>query len=462
MFKKKSISGWEDAWFGGYSKVLYDYPFITVPYKIDVETPNLDSFPELNYYTKSKLTDLFQLKIKEQGIGKTFFQGAKKIKKKKLWGWAKVTYIEVAQAALKTCLNHVIDNDTEMGNMFSHYKQFLQQCKFSYEIEEKDKESIPSEGGEEGEGEVKPTTAGDFLQAFEIFDKISKRGTFYETSVAITNGALKGDTVFRLMKIRSIPTVYLSKQTVYASQLLRMLDISFNPTSDKVPNLKAGKIDTGKLGSVPAGNHHVYYRVEENQSTRPFSVCILMDESGSMGHVNRGTMGGHQQELVKILYKAFSEILSLDKIFIYGHSSKIKESYTEIPEVRTYHDKYNHTFEQCIDSQDSNSWANNYDGPVIERVYEKVREQTSDNIIFISISDGLPEGHGYGGAPAINDLKRIIEKCKRDGFVTVGIGLQAGHVKDIYNYHTVIYDMSKMPGQVSTLINHVVKTEFQE
>jgi nitric oxide reductase activation protein len=94
-------------------------------------------------------------------------------------------------------------------------------------------------------------------------------------------------------------------------------------------------------------------------------------------------------------------------------------------------------------------------------VYEKVRSFTDDNIIFISISDGEPSGKAYGGQSAIDDMKRIIEKCKRDGFVTIGVGLEY-NVKNIYNYHTVVTDNNKLVEQVSTIINKVVKTEFQD
>ena len=61
------------------------------------------------------------------------------------------------------------------------------------------------------------------------------------------------------------------------------------------------------------------------------------------------------------------------------------------------------------------------------------------------------------------DLKRIVEKCKRDGFVACGIGFNYRGVKELYNYNTVIShsDMAKAPEAISMLINNVVKSEFQ-
>jgi nitric oxide reductase activation protein len=143
-------------------------------------------------------------------------------------------------------------------------------------------------------------------------------------------------------------------------------------------------------------------------------------------------------------------------MFIYGHSGE------STPEIRIYHDKYNTTFAQTINSQLNNEYNENYDGPVIENIYERVRQQTSDNIIFLSISDGEPAGEDYGGPEAIKEMKRVIEKCKRDGFVTVGIGLQYHRVKDIYQYHTVIKKSDDLVKNVSSLVNRVVKTEFKD
>jgi nitric oxide reductase activation protein len=169
----------------------------------------------------------------------------------------------------------------------------------------------------------------------------------------------------------------------------------------------------------------------------------------------RGGCASKQNELFKVLYYAFSQILPPQKMFFYGHSGG------STPEIRIYHELYNPNFEHTIERQMRNSYQENYDGPVIENVYERVRKQTSDNIIFISISDGAPAGRGYGGQKAIDEMKRVIEKCKRDGFVTLGVGLYYGRVREIYNYHTVV-NSTDLVKNVSSLINRVVKTEFKD
>lgn len=63
----------------------------------------------------------------------------------------------------------------------------------------------------------------------------------------------------------------------------------------------------------------------------------------------------------------------------------------------------------------------------------------------------------------MKELHRIVEKCKRDSFVTVGIGLgDYPGVKELYKYNTMIKQNGEdLVKNVSKVINIAVKTEFQ-
>ena len=161
-----------------------------------------------------------------------------------------------------------------------------------------------------------------------------------------------------------------------------------------------------------------------------------------------------QYSLVKSLYAAFSQIIPQDKMFIYGHTG------VSSPIVHTYHDPYNPNFMHTIDDVRSRDFADNYDGPVIAAVHQKVRSFTDDRIIFLVLSDGQPCGNGYGGYTHIQELKQIVEAARRDEFVTVSVGIQYSG-NDMYQYGTVVNSLSEMPKRVSHILNKVVKTEFQ-
>ncbi len=543
---RKSLSNWEDSLFGGYRKVLWDYPTIKVNFDVEWKVGDTQ---ELSYFNARKLIELFLLKANEYSLISMLLSKAKVERTHTTWG-KKIIRCTVTPESLEQTLNLVIRKEVELQNMFEYFRKVILSTEiYSTEIyydqpdtseskdnsDDEDESDSPqgksepgsdddSEEGEsdsdsksneeqpeeskdgsgdsdnsseeskkeqssdgtgdtkesskesreknkgEGTGESKEQSEREKRQQHETIQKgmLSFKKALGETKVRVydyqynwngpgVTGDLKKAAKFELMK-SGTPCRYTPSEEANANHLVNMLDISFDPKEDVIKSLRSGKLDIAKICEVPSGNFNVYKRTEEDQITRPFSVCILCDESGSMEGSDKLRS---QLSIVKMLYKAVSQIIPDEKIFVYGHSS-IQRDDDSSPNIRIYQDKYNLLFEESINTMMGNRHGNNYDGPAIECIYEKVRSFTQDNIIFILLSDGQPAGNGYGGKPAIDDMKKIIEKCKRDGFVTIGIGVLHSTVKGIYNYHVDIRDLgSTFPQKVSMLINHVVKTEFQ-
>ena len=446
---KTSIFNWESSYFGGHERVVYDHPFVYVPKEIEFRYTNTSGSTS---YVADKICAMFLHRVVKHNMMATLLKDHT-VSKVTGWFGKEETVVKINKESIKLCLNVIIACETELRNLFEHYRKFLESVDILYYPKD-DKKKKEDDGDGGGGGKSEP----DYSDMLEDFKKVkeSKPYSAYSSKDAVS-GELKDNTTFIVMDKNPAPCKYSQQIVKQANALVNLLDISFQPKEDRIENLKCGKMSSHKIAEIPAGNTHIYYRVEEDQATRPFSICVLADESGSMGHRR---IDQKQNDLMKVLYHAFSQILPQDKIFFFGHSGDPDDHGN--PEIRIYHDKYNQNFEHTIDCQLENDYNENYDGPVIECIYERVREQTSDNIIFISISDGGPSGCDYGGPSAVDELKRVIEKCKRDGFVTVGIGLQHGSIKEIYNYHTIVYDMSKLVKSVSSLINQVVKTEFKD
>ena len=443
---KTSVFNWESSYFGGHERVVYDHPFIYVPKEFEFRYKNTSGSTA---YVAEKLCGIFLHRVVKYYLMNHLINNYEKYEVTSMYGEPQ-TVFRMSRKSLIGTLNHLTSCDTEMSNLFEHYRSFLEKIDILYYPPP----SSNDENGGEGEGKSKEQELSELKQELGKVKSYTPGG--WKSTNDAAGGELKDNTQFRVVAKENKPCRYSSDIVKQANALVNLLDISFQPKEDRIENLRCGKMSAHKIAEIPAGNSHIYFRVEEDIATRPFSICVLADESGSMQsrHLYK-----KQNDLMKMLYYAFSQILPQDKMFFFGHSD---DRSGENPEIRIYHDRYNLNFEHSIDNQLTNRYGENYDGPVIECVYERVREQTSDNIIFISISDGEPSGHDYGGPAAIKELKRVIEKCKRDGFVTVGVGLSYGQVKDIYNYHTIVHDMDKLVKSVSSLINQVVKTEFKD
>ena len=484
----KSTSGWEKSHFGGFTRVLNDYPFIKIDFDLDIKASG-EAASELGTWQAEKLIKLYILKAKEKGLIEKFT--SKVIERPSFFGTVIKKYSVVSLNNL-AILSTICTSYPEMAPMFEHYKDSILSSTIEMEIQEPEpKKDNGDKGKGEGEGEGQPQ--GEKEEEGEGDDegqgegecdgedeKESESGSPAEGKQ--TPKGKSGKSIQDLMgeineskpwsvADRSLTafsekpkfTPFNKKDSGSSYQfnaeekrdselLIKLLDINFDPKSDEVKNLKLGKLDTSKIAEVPAGNLSIYKQRVEEQDTKPFSVCILADMSGSMGHGGRIPA---QRHIMNTLYLAMSQILTPDKLYIYGHSG----DYT--PEIFTFYSPYDTDYEKNIQFYNSVNWCQNYDGPVIEAIHKKVRETNDDRIIFISLSDGQPSGNNYGGHEHNEELKRILERARRDEFVTVGIGIQADHVTELYTYSKVVNDLKFLPKEVSSIINQVVRAEFQ-
>ena len=483
----KSTSGWEKSHFGGFTRVLNDYPFIKIDFDLDVKASG-EAASELGTWQAEKLIKLYILKAKEKGLIEKFT--SKVIERPSFFGTVIKKYSVVSLNNL-AILSTICTSYPEMAPMFEHYKDSILSSTIEMEIQEPEPKKDKGKGEGEGEGEGQPQ--GEKEEEGEGDDegqgegecdgedeKESESGSPAEGKQ--TPKGKSGKSIQDLMgeineskpwsvADRSLTafsekpkfTAFDKKNSVTSYQfnaeekrdselLIKLLDINFDPKSDEVKNLKLGKLDTSKIAEVPAGNLSIYKQRVEEQDTKPFSVCILADMSGSMGHGGRIPA---QRHIMNTLYLAMSQILPPDKLYIYGHTG----DYT--PEIYTFYSPYDTDYEKNIQFYNSVYWCQNYDGPVIEAIHKKVRETNEDRIIFISLSDGQPSGNNYGGHEHNEELKRILERARRDEFVTVGIGIQADHVTELYTYSKVVNDLKLLPKEVSSIINQVVRAEFQ-
>lgn len=429
-----SSTGWETSFYGGYDRTLYDMPDVKIDYDVRVNIP-LKS--KMSYYNGQKLLKTFLLRVKTLNLTDHLLHKST-LEERDSWGGfgKKKRVLVVSRQGIERALDYVINFETELKNLFEHYKKDIIDSDIEFTLK----------SDEESKGKGTGDLVTDLLEKTAIMKP-------YKSFSSISGTGDVPDPVF-IIEEQNRREAYLDeKQKLLAKQIVNKLDITFDPDRDDIHSLKQGKLDTRKLAEAVAHNDHIYYRTEEDQKTKPFSVVILCDESGSMRHDSRMD---RQYNLVKVLYSAFSEIMPQDRISVYGHSGE------QEPEIYVYQDKYNPGFMKTIDNMRGRDMRENYDGPVVESIHERIRSQSSDNVLFIVISDGQPSGdHGYGGLDAMKDLKRIVEKCKRDNFVTMGIGFGYSGVKELYAYHTVIHDLSETVEKVTTLLNKVVKTEFQ-
>lgn len=436
-----SSSSWESSYFGGFSQLLWDMTELSLPRGFDIIVR--DKAEYMTWYTQRKLLAVFLNKIHNYGLSDRLIKGVNITVDNRTYTSNRVYTFD--KESVKFCVSQLIKYDKELASMFIKYSNMLSNSTITY--------TEPLKKEEEENADYDPKKfLSQKLEEIVPVKKVTSYGNY--NSSAKNYEDLKNSVKFSVEQETEIEHVYTHEEIVLSEKLISMLDVSFEQDETKITNLRTGKIDIPKIAEAIAGNHMINFRKEFHDRTKPFSVCILNDESGSMDHYK---FRRHQHSVTKILYKAFSQIMDPRDIYVYGHTGG------DTPDIHVYNDKYNQIFDKSYSRQLYRSFRENYDGPVIDCIYDKIREYTDKNILFIVISDGSPCGNDYGDHDDIADMKRIVEKCKRDGFVTCGIGFNYTGVKDLYHYSTVISTdkISLAPQVISMLINNVVKSEFQ-
>lgn len=249
----------------------------------------------------------------------------------------------------------------------------------------------------------------------------------------------KGDRNDYLRDVRAVQK--------YVPRLKKILTGTDKNYDFNIQGCRSGILDTTKLAEAYQGVPQVYLRqghVRTNKST----ICVLIDESGSMG----GKKEILARQAAILLNETFGKSLGVD-LYIYGHTADIGSiGYINLSVYREgshYNPKFSLS-KSCAKSQ-------NRDGDAILEVAKRVRKFTKENCIMFVISDGSPYANGYEGIPAIKDTAAKVKEAETLGFGIIQISIDAVYrVEDMFDtYIDIGYNLEEMP----KLLNEIVKTK---
>ena len=155
--KYKSTSGWEKSHFGGFNRILNDYPFIKLGYEVDIK-PGEKISKELGSWLGEKLIKLYILKLKELDLIK--YLKSEEVERESFFG--KTKRYSVISLHNESILDAVCSTYTEFAPLFEHFKEDIFGSSIEMEITDKDQEGDGEGGekGEEGENEEKKDDQG--------------------------------------------------------------------------------------------------------------------------------------------------------------------------------------------------------------------------------------------------------------------------------------------------------------
>lgn len=205
---------------------------------------------------------------------------------------------------------------------------------------------------------------------------------------------------------------------------------------------RSGILDTDKLAEAYQGVPCVYLRKGEVKTSK-VSVCILIDESGSM----YGEKIYRARDTAILLNEALKDLPGVE-LFIYGHTGD--SFYSGTTEIRVYREP-GYTPKYSLGSIDER--RENRDGRAIEEVAFRVRKQTKEQVLYFIISDGEPSADSYRGEFAINDTRDSVLRTEKLGFNIIQICVDECYdPSKMFKNYLIMTDLNSLAVDLAKLI----------
>lgn len=220
----------------------------------------------------------------------------------------------------------------------------------------------------------------------------------------------------------------------------------------RLTGMRRGVLDTNKLAEAYQAVETVYSN-KFKRTTPGLDVCVLIDESGSMS----GTNIASARKCAILLNEVFLRLKQCD-FYVYGHTADNRHM-GEVT-INVYRDHWNRN-RYALGKVESH--LNNKDSVAIEETYKMVRKQTSKPLLMFVISDGAPNAYGLRGQPAVEEVKKVVNRIESNGDTLVCQIAIKSHFRpqDMFNHYVVMTDMNTFPRDLSNYIMNTLISKLK-
>lgn len=220
----------------------------------------------------------------------------------------------------------------------------------------------------------------------------------------------------------------------------------------RLTGMRRGVLDTNKLAEAYQAVETVYSN-KFKRTTPGLDVCVLIDESGSMS----GTNIASARKCAILLNEVFLRLKQCD-FYVYGHTADNRHM-GEVT-INVYRDHWNRN-RYALGKVES--YSNNKDSVAIEETYKMVRKQTSKPLLMFVISDGTPNAYGLRGQPAVEEVKKVVNRIESNGDTLVCQIAIESHFRpqDMFNHYVVMTDMNTFPSDLSGYVMNTLISKLK-
>lgn len=334
-------------------------------------------------------------------------------------------------------------------------------------------QSSPKSGSDEGSAgkkkqePIKAYTQEEIKQAAEKLAKQMRRLITSNTSLNSNEIKDEWDSKEIADECKQIKDdVFIVKQEDYESRykadfdtvkqhingLVNTFSKFFVEQEYRLTGMRRGVLDTNKLAEAYQAVETVYSN-KFKRTTPGLDVCVLIDESGSM----RGTNIASARKCAILLNEVFLRLKQCD-FYVYGHTADNRHM-GEVT-INVYRDHWNRN-RYALGKVES--YSNNKDSVAIEETYKMVRKQTSKPLLMFVISDGAPNAYGLRGQPAVEEVKKVVNRIESNGDTLVcQIAIESYfRPQDMFNHYVVMTNMNTFPSDLSGYVMNTLISKLK-
>ena len=237
------------------------------------------------------------------------------------------------------------------------------------------------------------------------------------------------------------------------NKLKRKIDLYGDSRKLTIRNQKRGKIDKRMLHRIPMGRMDLF-KADIIKEDKPLDICILVDESGSMGHY---TMSKARMGAIAIK-EALADNPMLN-LWVFGHTADTNERGTT--EMTEYWSPTMKDRPMAMGAMRAK--YENRDGSAIVASADRVKRQApnpSTNKLMIVLSDGAPSAAGYRGRHATKHVASCVKHVEARGWNVIQVGfagMSEYTMKEMFTNWIYVDDTDMLGDKVSKIIRKVIK-----
>jgi nitric oxide reductase activation protein len=197
------------------------------------------------------------------------------------------------------------------------------------------------------------------------------------------------------------------------------------------------------------------FKAQIIKEDKPLDVCLLVDESGSMG----GLMQYARQSCISM--KEALKDNDMLNLWVMGHTADGLNWHTDpnSTNMTVYHSPVIKDRPMAIGAMTAK--CENRDGNAILAAAGKVKEETDNpmsNKLMIIFSDGSPAALGYGGSSGIAHVKKVVKGLEGSGWSIIQVGFGGAHYQEqMFTNHIYVNNIDELGDKVSKILKKVIK-----